>query len=121
MPIFGLETKISRYQIVKILKAAPNYKNDSKPYFQEEPPFTVEEQCTRYRAEINSICRWVARDLGGHQHLFKKIILECKTIAGIKGSFDQDHERRFDPLTKFKRLYRAASTIRERYVKKEQG
>lgn len=118
----GAETKTSRYQIIKILKAVPKYKENPKQSFQEEPLFTVEEQCTRFRTEINSICRWVAGDSGGHQDLFKNIIRECKTIAGIKGSFEQIMKEDPDPLTKFKRLYKAASTIRERYVKhKERG
>jgi hypothetical protein len=88
--MIGLETKTSRWQLDKMLKALPgvgiSLEAASAPTAGDEL-LSAEEEFTRRRDRGMKWCKAAGQVLGGGD-AFKKVIYECKRSAGIGGSLE---------------------------------
>lgn len=86
----GLATKLSRWQINKVIKEANKETTTSAG---TDEAFTIEEQCKRTLELGTRKCKAAAINFGGGD-AFKRIYAECKRAAGIRCKLDhlmKDH------------------------------
>jgi hypothetical protein len=88
--MIGLETKVSRWQLDKMLKALPSVgislDSGSAPISGDEL-LSAEEEFARRRERGMKWCRATGQVLGGGD-AFKQVIFSCKRSAGIGGTLE---------------------------------
>jgi superfamily II DNA or RNA helicase len=110
----GMATKLSRWQINKVLKSAAGKTDATASHGVADETFTIEEQCSRYLDLGKRRCKSAAINYGGGSLAFKRVFAECKKSAGIRCKLDHLLKDHPNPLAAAQAFLKAANRTYER-------